>query len=146
MLRRTPFRSKMPPPRPAKQWAGDALPGPRATVQAAANDLGIVAPIAKREPVRNEAYRRYVATFPCFGCGIAGFSQAAHPNHGRGLGQKADDTDCFPLCAPRFGLIGCHAQFDQLIDISRAERRELELKYTARMQAQARTDGRKEFA
>ena len=99
----------------------------------------------KLKPVRSESYRRFVATHPCFACGITGFSQAAHPNHGRGLGQKASDLDCFPLCAPRFGLMGCHAQHDQLVDLSLAERRELEKQYTARMRFLARAAGRAEL-
>lgn len=102
--------------------------------------------LAKTKPVRNEAYRRYVAMQPCFGCGIEGYTQAAHPNHGRGLGQKASDLDCFPLCAPRFGLMGCHAQFDQLVEITLAERRDMEREYTARMHEIARKAGRREFA
>jgi len=101
--------------------------------------------LAKTKPVRNEAYRRFVAMQACFGCGIEGFTQAAHPNYGRGLGQKASDLDCFPLCGPRYGLTGCHAQLDQLIEITLAERRDLEREYTARMQEIARKAGRREF-
>lgn len=89
------------------------------------------APQPKREPVRNEAYRRWVATLPCIRCGVIGYSQAAHPNQGRGLGQKADDTDCFPLCCTRPGILGCHAEFDQLRYITLSERRALELEYIA---------------
>ena len=40
----------------------------------------LVMPIEKESPVRSESYRRFVASQPCFGCGIAGYSQAAHPN------------------------------------------------------------------
>ncbi len=95
--------------------------------------------------VRSESYRRFVASFPCFACGIEGFSQAAHPNTGKGLGMKTTDLDCFPLCAPHFGLIGCHAMHDTLLGMSRDDRRAAEARYIERMHALARQHGRREF-
>ncbi|MCL2887467.1 MAG: hypothetical protein FWF20_11985 [Betaproteobacteria bacterium] len=67
----------------------------------------------KTKPVRDEAYRRAVAALPCARCGIQGYSQAAHPNTGKGMGTKTDDRLCFPLCADRPGVRGCHSLFDQ---------------------------------
>ena len=99
----------------------------------------------KVKPVRSESYRRYVASHDCFGCGISGWSQCAHDNYGKGMGWKVCDLRSFPLCGPRYGLIGCHQQFDLCIGINRAERRELGEKYTQRMQAIAIADGRPEF-
>jgi hypothetical protein len=99
----------------------------------------------KTPPVRNRAYRLWVTQFACFGCGIEGWSQAAHPNHGRGLGQKASDLDVFPLCCTRPGHMGCHAMHDQLIDMTLDDRRELERKYIDRMHAIAREHNRPEF-
>lgn len=87
----------------------------------------------KAKPVRNEKYRRWVASLPCMACGIEGYSQAAHPNQGRGLGQKASDLDCFPLCCTRPGHMGHHVEHDQLICMTLDDRRELEAKYIARM-------------
>jgi hypothetical protein len=78
-------------------------------------------------------------------CQIEGFSQAAHPNFGRGLGQKASDMDCFPLCATRPGHMGHHAEHDLLVEMTLDERRELELQYIAKTQAMARAAGRKEL-
>ena len=69
--------------------------------------------IPKEAPARSEAYRRAVAELPCSHCGIAGHSQHAHANAGKGLGLKTDDRAGFPLCAPRPGIEGCHARFDQ---------------------------------
>ena len=46
------------------------------------------APIPKAAPVRSEAYRRIVAAMPCIHCGIAGYSQHAHANAGKGKGMK----------------------------------------------------------
>jgi hypothetical protein len=100
----------------------------------------------KALPVRSEAYRRWIATLPCFACGIEGYSQAAHPNYGRGLGQKASDLDCFPLCCTRPGHMGHHYEHDNLIGMDRETRRELERRYIDRAHAMAREAGRKEFA
>ncbi len=99
----------------------------------------------KLRPVRSEAYRRFVASFPCFSCGVEGFSQAAHPNTGKGLGIKTSDLDCFPLCAPHWGMVGCHQMHDLLLDMTRDDRRAAEDRYIARMHQLAREHGRKEF-
>jgi len=99
----------------------------------------------KVPPMRSESYRRFVASFGCFACGIEGFSQCAHDNYGKGLGMKVCDRRTFPLCGPRYGLIGCHQQFDLCIDMTRDERRELGAKYVERMQTIAREHNRPEF-
>lgn len=99
----------------------------------------------KTPAFRSESYRRYVASQECFGCGIVGFSQCAHEEFGKGKGIKSDDRRSFPLCCDRFGMIGCHTQHTLLIDMTRDDRRELEGKYVAKMQARAREDGRKEL-
>jgi hypothetical protein len=100
----------------------------------------------KTPRVRSEAYRRFVAEQACFACGLAGYSQAAHANHGKGLSLKACDLQTFPLCAPHHGWIGCHQQHDLCIGLTRSERREIEAEYVQRMQSIARSAGRKEFA
>lgn len=93
---------------------------------------------------RNESYRRFVASKDCFGCGISGYSQCAHANGG-GMGTKRSDLETFPLCATRPGHIGCHFQHDHCMGMSKATRRELEARYTERMQDMAREEGRPEF-
>lgn len=85
--------------------------------------------LAKSTPLRSEPYRRLVASLPCIRCGIAGHSQAAHPNTGKGAGMKTDDRLCFPLCAPRLGVPGCHALFDQHALYTREIRRRLEIEW-----------------
>lgn len=80
----------------------------------------------KTETVECEAYRRLVASLPCIHCCIVGFSQAAHPNTGKGMGTKTDDRECFPLCADTPGRRGCHTKFDQGALFSKDRRRELE--------------------
>ncbi len=62
------------------------------------------------------------------------------------MSLKTCDTLCFPLCAPHFGLIGCHQQLDLRIDMTRDEARDLEARYVRQMQAIARHAGRPEFA
>ena len=94
---------------------------------------------------KSESYRRYVASKPCFGCGIEGYSQCAHAN-GAGMGTKASDLDTFPLCSTRPGHMGCHMQFDLCIDMTKQQRRELTAEYVERMQGIAKADGRPEFA
>jgi hypothetical protein len=126
---------------------------PRAPLVPVTGCRGVYAPVGgevvavpKEIPVRSEPYRRWVASLPCMACKIEGFSQAAHPNQGRGLGQKASDLDCFPLCAARPGHQGCHILHDQLIDMTLAERREIERNYIAHMRVLARVAGRLEHA
>ena len=75
----------------------------------------------KTKPIRDEAYRRHVASQPCMACSYAvpndeGFiSQAAHISVGNyGRSMKADDSLCIPLCPDRpNGERGCHSVFDQ---------------------------------
>jgi hypothetical protein len=57
----------------------------------------------RRGPRRDRAYRAFVRTLPCAAPGApAGCGGPIHPHHmgrERGLGQKADDRTCVPLCA-----------------------------------------------
>ena len=45
---------------------------------------GHAAAVPKEAPARSESYRRAVAALPCIHCGIAGYSQHAHANAGKG--------------------------------------------------------------
>lgn len=99
----------------------------------------------KANIVRSESYRRFVASFPCFECGIEGYSQACHPNMNKGLGLKTSDLDCFPLCCAHGLHIGHHYQHDNLVEMTRDERREREAVYIKRMHELAREHGRPEF-
>jgi hypothetical protein len=93
---------------------------------------------------QNEAYRRFVASHPCFNCGIEGWSQCAHRN-GAGMGTKHSDLETFPLCATRPGHMGCHMMHDLCIDMTKEQRRELEQGYVERMHEIAIEAGRPEF-
>lgn len=91
----------------------------------------------KTSPLRSEAYRKLIASFPCIQCGRHGNSQAAHQNYGRGLGQKQSDLNLFPLCADGIGYVGCHSAHDRLIGMTLDERREREVDYVSRTQDMA---------
>lgn len=99
------------------------------------------APVLKDEPVRSEAYRRLVAAYPCKNCGIAGHSQAAHPNTGKGKGIKTDDRLCFPLCADRPGVEGCHPKFDQYRLMPKEVQQRLEVAWGADQRRQIKAAG-----
>jgi len=84
--------------------------------------------------MRSKSYRRAVADLPCVNCGIDGHSQCAHANgleYGKGMGIKADDGACFPLCADRPGVRGCHSLFDQCALFTKEERREVTARWIA---------------
>lgn len=135
-----------PAPR-VRQWGGDRLPSPRlAAVRVAEPRSMACVPIPKASPVRSESYRRWIASHDCIDCGIGGWSQCAHENAGKARGAKVCDLRTFPLCAPRFGLMGCHFQFDNYIERTRDECRALGAVWVERMQALARADGLREFA
>jgi hypothetical protein len=139
MLRRSSF--KRPKYDPPKVPVTPSTTGWRAVIKPVGE---IVQAAPKDEPVRSLAYRQYVASLPCFGCGVEGRSQAAHSNspiHGKGKGLKADDRFLFPLCTVFGFRVGCHEQHDQLLDMSRDQRRELEEQYVERMHEIARRDG-----
>ena len=94
-------------------------------------------PQPKHEYVRDESYRRFVASLPCFVCARVGRSQAAHSNaesDGKGGSIKASDSALFPLCADEPGAVGCHTRHDQAKDgLTREQRRAREVEFIDRM-------------
>jgi hypothetical protein len=104
----------------------------------------VPAVMPKSPVLRAPHYLRYVASMHCFGCGIVGYSQAAHANQarlGKGGARKASDEYTFPLCASRPGHQGCHVAHDLCLDMTKHERDALEDTYIARMMAMATADG-----
>ena len=92
----------------------------------------------KTQYVRNEDYRRYVASLPCWRCGIEDFSNACHGDSGedgKGIGIKACDLTCWPGCIDRPGIIGCHSIIGLNTRMSRAEKREIEKRAASDTQA-----------
>lgn len=98
--------------------------------------------IPKSQPVRNEAYRRAVASLACCICGIAGQSQAAHGSGAgtatcKGMGIKSCDLTCFPACALR-----CHPALDQGALFTKAARHALEPAWAADTQRKIHAMGK----
>lgn len=95
----------------------------------------------KNPPRRSEPYRRWVASLPCAQCGIHGHSQCAHSDEGKGLGIKAGDDTCFPACADRPGVLGCHTLIGATGSMSREQRRALEQVHSESTRALAKDAG-----
>jgi hypothetical protein len=121
MLRRkTPLRPKRHEPAHDRERHPVALkPLDRPVVYAKCG--GEVVSVPKSEPLRDKSYRRWVASLPCYECRIQGYSQCAHGNTGKAKGRKNSDEGCFPMCADRPGIVGCHTRFDRYQLVSRAD-------------------------
>jgi hypothetical protein len=91
--------------------------------------------------LRSGAYLRYVASHDCFGCGIGGWTQAAHENMGKAMQGKVCDSRTFPLCCDRPGKMGCHTEYDIGMDYTKEERRNQGAAWVTRMQRIAMADG-----
>ena len=58
----------------------------------------------RKGPPRDEAYKDWIRTLPCVGCGVRGRSEAAHTGSDGGMSMKSSDYSCVPICAD------CHTQ------------------------------------
>ena len=115
-------RKDAPPYRPATQSTYTPRPRAKAVAQVDTRDK-LVMQVPKADVVRDEGYRRLVATLKCINCGVVGRTQCAHANSpasGKGLSLKADDREVFPLC------LECHQKFDQGALFTKEQRREIE--------------------
>lgn len=134
-MKRSGFKCKAPPRREATQCS--YVPRPRAVAVAMVDMRDkMVVPVPKSDLLDDLEYRKLVATLRCICCGAVGFSQAAHPNTGKGAGLKTDDRECFPLCT--IGGKDCHGGFDQRALFSKEKRRELEPLWAAQTRATLR--------
>lgn len=120
------------PYKPARVYPSAIPESQRRSAVFARMDVPAAPPLAKAAPERSETYRRLVAALPCIHCGIHGHSQAAHADQGKGAHIKSDDRTCYPACAPRMGLIGCHALIGMTGSMPREARRALEQEYAER--------------
>ena len=119
-MRRTGFKSPKAPEKSQQDREQRLMQRAQAAMKIVATRAAVIAPISsapapaalKVKPWRSEAYRRAVASLPCICCGIAGYSQHAHENDGKGARMKVDDRRAMPLCCTRPGIEGCHAAFD----------------------------------
>ena len=107
-------------------------PRSRAPAVAVAGPVRATVLVPKAAYLRSEQYRRLVAGLPCAHCGIEGHSQAAHSDAaGKGAMIKSSDDTCYPLCADRPGVVGCHSIIGASGRYTKNERRALELQYAA---------------
>jgi len=67
----------------------------------------------KQTRIRNKAYRKFVASLPCYLCGIQGASQAAHIHEKmkKTMSKKESDDCIIPLCHE--GANNCHKSVDK---------------------------------
>jgi hypothetical protein len=124
------------PTRPKRDRTGEFenfTPRARKAEAAVAPPRAPAPAVSKQDAWRSEGYRRFVASFPCFGCGIENRSQCAHEEAGKGKAMKTDDRRTFPLCADMPLRVGCHTQHSLLVDMTRDERRDVEAMYCERM-------------
>ena len=148
-LKRTPFQRKTTAENiPAKVAQSHAQQAPVAILsivtkpaKTAAFSNEFKGSFPKSQPVRNEAYRRAVASLPCVICGIAGQSQAAHGSGAgtavcKGMGLKSCDLTCFPAC------LFCHQALDQGAMFSKAVRHQLEPAWAADTQRKIHAMGK----
>lgn len=160
-MTRTPFQRKNAAPRPSAN-APENTPSKEAKSHASKEFVAIIMVVKKQPetavsapspvqafrgsfpksaPVRDETYRRAVASLPCVICGVPGYSQAAHGSGGKGMGIKASDATLFPACADRPGVRGCHSRLDQGALFSKAARHALEPAWAADTQRRVHAMG-----
>jgi hypothetical protein len=135
-MRRSSFARKVYVPAPTPELK--PVVGCRGVIHRVSDEV-VAAP--KAVILRSGAYLRYVASHPCFGCGIEGWTQAAHENMGKAMQGKVCDSRTFPLCCDRPGKMGCHTEYDTGMDYTREERRNQGAAWVERMQAKAKADG-----
>lgn len=90
--------------------------------------------------LRSRPYRMWVATWPCDLCGWPE-TQCAHENYGKAKQGKVCDSKTFSLCVPHKGLPGCHFLFDNYVDMTRDEAREIGARLSAQMRERAMAAG-----
>jgi hypothetical protein len=67
-------------------------------------------------PARDARYRAWIRSLPCCVCALEPAGEAAHTGRDGGMGQKASDYSCVPLCR------NCHTQnADSYHRLGRAE-------------------------
>jgi hypothetical protein len=99
-----------------------------------------VTSVPKEIILRSRPYRMWVATWPCDLCGWLE-TQAAHENLGKAMQGKVCDSRTFPLCVAHGSHAGHHFDFDNYVDISREEARELGARLSAQMRERALAAG-----
>lgn len=127
-LKRSAFKRKPPAPYVKLERVPQVYARLTVPVNYARFDTPMVA-LPKEAPVRHEGYRRLVAMLPCAHCGIVGSSQCAHSDLSKGAHIKSSDLTCYPACADRPGVVGCHSMIGASGSMTRDQRRALEAQY-----------------
>lgn len=121
-MRRTPFKSKAPPARAAKQYDGASPGKPAAPFARVAAVEREVVPLPKFVYVRSQALLDNVKQLDCTHCNRHGPSDPAHSNwaiHGKGKSVKASDIFIAALCRL------CHRRLDQGRHLTEEERQRM---------------------
>ena len=127
---------KRPPPRPARQWTADELPGARVPVVVPVVDAQI-APAAKENALQHEGYMNLVRAMPCAHCGRPPRSEFCHADAGKGKGIKTDCRRGWPGCKDDLSANreGCHTLIGSRGVFAKERRRALEDRYAAQTRA-----------
>ena len=124
-MKRSGFKSKLPPRRPAKQIEG-YTPRPRELAVAVAGPARATVALPKQAPIQHEAYMAAVRKLPCALCHIVGFTQFCHADEGKGMGLKTDCRLGWPGCGPHGDKPGCHWIVGTSRSMGKIARREFE--------------------
>ena len=62
-------------------------------------------PYQRQKPVRDRAYKQFIKSHACEGCGQTWWVDPCHTGP-HAYGVQADDSKCIPLCRP------CHEAYD----------------------------------
>jgi hypothetical protein len=125
MLRRSPFRSKVPERRPARQWEGGEITPRAPALRLVDLSTRLVVPVPKANPLQHVGYMNLVRALPCIHCFAPPRSQFCHRDETKGQGIKSDCREGYPGCAECHRLIGTVRIFPK------GERRRIELLYGA---------------
>jgi hypothetical protein len=131
LKRRSPFSTRRQPTDRASRLATQIGPGytlrPRPVVEVPVlAEATIAASVPKISALQNEQYMAAVRKLPCARCGVAGVTQFAHADQGKGMAIKTDCRLGWPGCGPVGVTPGCHWLIGTSGRFSRADRREFE--------------------
>lgn len=118
-MKRTAFKTKLPPPRPVRQWTG-SLPKPRSTVLCLVPPKLETVSFPKEQMLQHSGYMRLVRRLPCSHCFKLPPSEFSHADTGKGQGIKTDCRRGYPACKECHYLIGSTGK------LGKAERRRIE--------------------
>lgn len=140
-MKRSGFKSSLPPPRAAKQI--NYTPRPRTPAVAAAGPARAIVSVPKEVPLQHEAYMAAVRRLPCYRCGVTGRTQFCHADEGKGAMLKTDCRLGWPGCGPELGNAetGCHYLVGSTGKLGKLGRRDFEKEAGDATRAEIRSRG-----